>query len=608
LLDLTHRYGRAASLEHVSLRVRPGDRYGFLGHNGAGKTTTMRIALGLTRARSGRVIVDGIDAAKAPREARARLGGMIEITGFHTALSGRSNLHLLAGLQGIARRRRAAEVDRVLELVGLCARADRAVTSYSQGMRQRLGLAQALLGEPRYVLLDEPTNGLDPEGIAEFRDALLRLGEHGTTVLLSSHQLTEVARLCNRIGILQRGRLLIEAETARLLAAEDARYEIVADPAALGALAERAGLRVLESGPARSLVALDGRPPARVLAELCQAGLSIDAFAPRPWTLEEVYLRAGEGTLAADTPPPVALDPSIDAERRAPRAPILRVAGYELKRHLRWPVLALLCAPAAMGALRVVFLRQHVDQKIAEVEAGKLISTADVSGYFALTHGYALSIAALAVLVVALASQSLAGEFASGTLRNVLLRPATRAQVVLGKASAHAVLCLGAAAVGSFVNWIATVSLFAFGDSYERTKGDPESSLLIAKEDVAPQFVEALLSPSLPLLALAGVGFLAGALTSRSVVALGLALALGASVDLARDLPDRLHLDPWLPTTYLPSLRVDNTSFLDYFGDLALGAMNAAYHFGGQAAPVAIAWIVGALALATAVLSRRTVP
>ncbi|MHC4860194.1 MAG: ABC transporter ATP-binding protein, partial [Planctomycetota bacterium] len=212
LCSVSKRYRRHVALDGVSLHVRPGDRYGFAGHNGAGKTTALRIALGLVRANSGTVLVDGFDASRHPREARARQGGLIESPAFYPWLSGRRNLTLLGVAHGLSRRDAAREADRLLEAVGLAADGGRRVGGYSQGMRQRLGIARAIFGDPELLLLDEPMNGLDPEGIEEMRRLLVRLTEEeGKTVLLSSHQLHEVAGICNRIGILRRGRLLVEA-------------------------------------------------------------------------------------------------------------------------------------------------------------------------------------------------------------------------------------------------------------------------------------------------------------------------------------------------------------------------------------------------------------
>jgi len=225
-----------------------------------GKTSALRIALGLLHPQRGTVSVDGFDARRHPREARARMGGLIEVAGFYGELGGRSNLRLLARLRGLTRRDAAREADRVLELVGLRAQAAKHVHAYSQGMRQRLGIAQALLGRPRYVLLDEPTNGLDPEGIHDLRQLLRRLAnETGVTILLSSHLLDEVAGLCTRIGVLHRGRMLVEAPTAELLGEDHPSFHLDTDDNAAAAelLADRPGVSVAKTDDGLLSVTVD---------------------------------------------------------------------------------------------------------------------------------------------------------------------------------------------------------------------------------------------------------------------------------------------------------------------------------------------------------------
>ena len=173
-------------LRDVSLHVHRGDCYGFIGHNGAGKTTALRVALGLLIPQAGRVVVDGFDAARYPREARARMGGLVEWPGFHGQWSGVRNLFVLGQLSGMGRSdaRTAARV--LFDRVGLAHAGERRVRGYSQGMRQRLGIARALIGRPALLLLDEPMNGLDPEGMEEIRRLLVALTrDEGRTVLLS---------------------------------------------------------------------------------------------------------------------------------------------------------------------------------------------------------------------------------------------------------------------------------------------------------------------------------------------------------------------------------------------------------------------------------------
>ncbi|MEU0542450.1 ABC transporter ATP-binding protein [Nocardia sp. NPDC005978] len=207
---LTKSYGSHLAVDAVSMRVRRGEIYGFLGPNGAGKTTTLRMLVGLIRPSGGAATVLG-QPPGAP-EALRRMGVLIEGPGFYPYLSGRDNLRVLARYRGTDR----AEVDRVLDRVRLGARGDDKFRSYSLGMKQRLGVAAALLGGPDLLILDEPTNGLDPAGMAEMRELITGLAADGHTVVLSSHLLAEVQEICDRVGVISGGRLLTEATVREL--------------------------------------------------------------------------------------------------------------------------------------------------------------------------------------------------------------------------------------------------------------------------------------------------------------------------------------------------------------------------------------------------------
>jgi ABC-2 type transport system ATP-binding protein len=201
---LTKRYGHRRAVDGVNLTVRRGEVYGFVGPNGSGKTTTLRMLLGLVRPTSGEATVLGRPPG-AP-DALARIGALVEGPGFYPYLSGRDNLRVLARYAGLD----DAAVAAALELVDLSGRASDRFRSYSLGMKQRLGVAAALLGRPELLVLDEPTNGLDPAGMADMRALILTLAEQGHTVLLASHLLGEVQQVCDRIGVIAAGRLLAE--------------------------------------------------------------------------------------------------------------------------------------------------------------------------------------------------------------------------------------------------------------------------------------------------------------------------------------------------------------------------------------------------------------
>ncbi len=198
--QLTKKYRRRVIVDRLSLMVEGGDIFGFLGQNGAGKSTTIRMALGLVRPTSGHVRVLGYDMSRQPLRALKRIGAIIDAPAFYEDFSGRQNLRMLAAMSGGAKRER---IETALEIVGLRERACDPVRVYSHGMRQRLGIAQALLPDPELIILDEPTDGLDPQGLCEIRVLIRRLrDELGLTVLLSSHLLHEVEQICNRVAII----------------------------------------------------------------------------------------------------------------------------------------------------------------------------------------------------------------------------------------------------------------------------------------------------------------------------------------------------------------------------------------------------------------------
>ncbi|HWQ15458.1 MAG TPA: ABC transporter ATP-binding protein [Roseiflexaceae bacterium] len=210
---LTKRFGAHVAVDGVSLEVPQGEVFGFLGPNGAGKTTTIAMLLGLVRPTAGRALLFGHDVQRAPEAALHQVGAMVEAPAFYPYLSGRDNLRVLARAGGLPERR----VDEALAAVDLAPRARDRFRTYSQGMRQRLGIAAALLPDPRLIILDEPTNGLDPAGQQEIRALIRGLAGEGRTFFLSSHLLHEVEQLCERVAILKQGRVIAQGRVADLL-------------------------------------------------------------------------------------------------------------------------------------------------------------------------------------------------------------------------------------------------------------------------------------------------------------------------------------------------------------------------------------------------------
>jgi ABC-type multidrug transport system ATPase subunit len=284
--NLTKRFGSVEAVREVSLDVREGDRYGLLGPNGSGKSTLVRMLLGLVYATSGEISVLGHRVPKHVSRALPDVGALIEEPAAYPHLPGRANLLLLdaAGPHG-ERRTRRRRVDEALEQVGLAAIDRRPVRAYSLGMRQRLGLAAALVRRPRLLILDEPTNGLDPRGIRDMRDLLLDLNAAGVTVFLSSHLLPEVSALCTRIGVLDSGALVLQDQLAALEGPTGHVLVSTDDPER--AVATLDGL--VEHRDGEDLV-IRSADPAALNARLVEAGVPVRSLVQQRRTLEDIVL------------------------------------------------------------------------------------------------------------------------------------------------------------------------------------------------------------------------------------------------------------------------------------------------------------------------------
>jgi ABC-type multidrug transport system ATPase subunit len=311
--QVTKRFGAVLAVDRVDLDVREGDRYGLLGPNGSGKTTLLRMLLGLVFATSGEIQVDGRPVPRRVAEVLPHIGALIEGPAAYGYLSGRANLALLdaAGPSGPdgGRRTRKQRVDEALERVGLAGVDRRPVRAYSLGMRQRLGLAAALLRRPRLLILDEPTNGLDPRGIREIRDLLIDLNKAGTTILLSSHLLSEIEQLCTRIGVLDRGRMVIQDDLAVLRAPTD--RIIVDTPDAERAVGLLDGTLLTRDG---DRLVVRGDDPAALNARLVGAGLRVAELVRERRSLEDLVVEAtrpGTDTIPADPDAVLSADPAL---------------------------------------------------------------------------------------------------------------------------------------------------------------------------------------------------------------------------------------------------------------------------------------------------------
>ncbi len=316
---LTKRYGELAAVDGLDLEVRPGEIFGLLGQNGAGKTTTILMLLGLTEPTRGWARVAGYDPTRRPLEVKRRVGYLPDAVGFYGNLTGRENLRYTARLNGLDGAGSEARIEEALDHVGMAHRADTRADTYSRGMLQRLGIADALVKEPQILILDEPTAAIDPIGVVEILELLRRLAdERRMTILLSSHLLTQVQSTCDRVGIFASGKLIgvgTVGELARQFGGSSARIEVTLDDARDGAAAARAR-ETLEGVPGVTGVAAPeraGRPwvvsaaPERALEvrtgviAVAHGGLPVTGIREVEPSLDDIYRRALHATGLADT-------------------------------------------------------------------------------------------------------------------------------------------------------------------------------------------------------------------------------------------------------------------------------------------------------------------
>ena len=307
---LVKRYGELVAVGGVDVTVNAGDVYGYLGPNGAGKTTSLRMMLGLIRPSEGTVRVFGRDPLQTV-QALDGVAGFVEAPTFYPYLSARRNLELLAAFDGGGASSRIAEA---LETVELTGRARDRVGGYSHGMRQRLGIAAALLREPKLLLLDEPTTGLDPGGMRDMRVLIQSLAAQGITIVLSSHLLAEVEEVCNRVAIVQKGKIVYEGEIADLKRAAGMTYRLSTtdNQRAVAVCRAQPGIGEVREKGGRISLQGDERAVAELSQALVEAGALITALAPQGATLEELFFSLtedGHEKAGAEVPQPVEAAP-----------------------------------------------------------------------------------------------------------------------------------------------------------------------------------------------------------------------------------------------------------------------------------------------------------
>jgi ABC-2 type transport system ATP-binding protein len=288
--SLTKCFGSRTAVSDVSLTVPAGCAFGFLGHNGAGKTTVIRMLVSLTRPSAGTIWIAGQSLASQREQVLARVGAIVEEPRFHPHLSGRDNLRVIAAARGPEARRR---IEPALDRVGLRDRGDERVRTYSQGMRQRLGIARCLLADPKLLILDEPMNGLDPVGILELRALIADLVTEGRTVFVSSHLLDEIEKTCHAAAVIDRGRLIAQGPMSQLIGDTHAHYELTCDNprAARNLLASHPAVVQASQTPGGLRVTLaDPRAASSVSTLLIQGGISVSSFAPVRMSLADRFL------------------------------------------------------------------------------------------------------------------------------------------------------------------------------------------------------------------------------------------------------------------------------------------------------------------------------
>jgi len=285
--DLTKRFGQVLAVDRLTFTVERGEVFGFLGPNGSGKSTTMRMLLGLARPTSGRSTVLGMDARTHLPEILRKTGSMIETPTFYPFLSGRENLKLVADLTGTP----MAKVDGALEEVDMGGHANRRFSDYSMGMKQRIGIAATLLTDPELLILDEPANGLDPAGIVEIRNLMQRLRSQGRTIFVSSHVLHEVEQVCDRIAILNHGRVVAQGAVQELLSGAD-RIEVQVEPIApaIEILKQIPWVTGVEQEDGSLILSAPVSRSAEITKALAEKGHYPSVIRPRQESLERYFL------------------------------------------------------------------------------------------------------------------------------------------------------------------------------------------------------------------------------------------------------------------------------------------------------------------------------
>jgi ABC-type multidrug transport system ATPase subunit/ABC-type transport system involved in multi-copper enzyme maturation permease subunit len=582
VVGLRKRYGGHAAVRGVDLLVRPGEIHGLLGPNGAGKTTLMRMVLGLVRPDAGSVRLLGQSAGSIARPVPAGVGGFVDTPHFYPYLSGRTNLGLLARLDAPAAPAGARRIDEVLEQVGLTAQADAKVRGYSAGMRQRLGLAAALLRAPRLVLLDEPTNSLDPAGARDLRARVRLLAADGVAVLLSSHDMAEVEDLCSALTIVHHGRVVFSGTIEALRRqAPAAVHQLRTSDDARALSVEGARVTVAADGDGLDVCAPGGTLDPYVLA-LGREGIAVRSLESQDRSLESLFLRLTSDATdpAAPAQFPSAEPAPADSTRVGHGAmsargvlASLRMEWAKLAAQLRtWAVLVTcLAGPFAFAA--AMKLQSSLPE---DTLFGRSVKT---SGFAVplVVLGFAASWA-LPVLTSIVGGDLFASEDRYGTWPTLLTRGRTRAEIFTGKVLTALSFSLATVAVLAISSVLAGALVIGrqplLGLSGNQLAPGPSMVLVLAAwASVVP-----------PALAFTALAILMSVATRSSAAGIGLPVLVGFAMEMTAmlDAPDVVRL-----VLLTPAFVAWHGLFAEhhYYGPLVQGAcISSAYFIGCLAA------------------------
>ncbi len=296
--DLTKRYDGTTVVDHLNLHVAENEVFGLLGPNGAGKTTTILMLLGLTEPTSGSARVYGFDSTREPLKVKRLAGYLPEKVGFYDNLTARENLRFITDLNNISYAESNRQIEQILEAVGIADMADKTVNKFSRGMKQRLGIADVLIKKPKVAFLDEPTAGLDPEGINQVLDLIANLSKMGTTIVLSSHRLYEVQRVCHSIGILSKGKMVVEGSLDELgrKALAEGHYRIEVEtaepsPQLVKIINKIAGVRKVETKGNMLQITTDSDLRAEISKAVVQSGVALIQVKIHEFSLDDIYMK-----------------------------------------------------------------------------------------------------------------------------------------------------------------------------------------------------------------------------------------------------------------------------------------------------------------------------